>query len=186
MATQTPWGKSDSSTKIARGIVSYSTPSHGGIHVSKGLLAKMPEPFRKTNGWYEEDCEWCMVALSFQQFFSDENVKAAHQTAKQYFPDQYEAWMRVSDPSYEIPLEESYAKRKKDFWAKNQNNWVATSALSVEGGMVKVWAILGSNYGDRKAKERCFLIPESDYSTPFGFWFVVDVLKYEEVCNKAA
>jgi len=95
MATQTPWGKSDSSTKIARGIVSYSTPSHGGIHVSKGLLAKMPEPFRKTNGWYEEDCEWCMVALSFPQFFSDENVKAAHQTARQYFPDQYEAWMLI-------------------------------------------------------------------------------------------
>jgi hypothetical protein len=56
----------------------------------------------------------------------------------------------------------------------------------VENDMVKVWATLGSNYGDRKAKERCFLIPKSDYSAATELWFVVDVLKYKEVFSEYA
>lgn len=65
----TPWGQSDDSTQYARGIVFYSTPSHGGFHLSAGRLAKMPEHLRSLSGypdgWYEEDCDWAAVAYMF-------------------------------------------------------------------------------------------------------------------------
>lgn len=61
MGTKTPWGISDYTTKIAPGIISYSTPSHGGIHLSPTRLKEMPEVLRLESGWYEEDCDWCLV-----------------------------------------------------------------------------------------------------------------------------
>jgi hypothetical protein len=72
--TTTPWGKRDHSQKVARGIMWYSTPSHGGYHLSQKRLEEMPEPYKsfKTfagKGWYEEDCDWALVVLSFPEEF---------------------------------------------------------------------------------------------------------------------
>ena len=71
----TPWGKPDNSRKIVRGIISYNTPSHGGLFVTRKAAEKY---FRKgvlesewlknnfderANGyWLEEDCD-ASVAL---------------------------------------------------------------------------------------------------------------------------
>ena len=68
----TPWGVPDSVRCIAAGIWWVSTPSHGGYWLSPDRLAAMPEPFKvlKTFGsvgpqWFEEDCDWAIVALAF-------------------------------------------------------------------------------------------------------------------------
>jgi hypothetical protein len=46
----------------------------------------MPEPYRShppfcgKAGWYEEDCDWAVVALSFPQFFTADELEAARRT----------------------------------------------------------------------------------------------------------
>lgn len=105
MGTKTPWGMADSSEKIARGIVSYSTPSHGGIHVTQRILDMMPEELRIESGWYEEDCDWCLVVVAFPQFFV--NADLAKSCMKDWHPDRYEKHFGI-----QLKPEESYMKRR--------------------------------------------------------------------------
>lgn len=105
MGTQTPWGKADSSEKIARGIVSYSTPSHGGIHVTPRILEMMPEELRIQSGWYEEDCDWCLVAVAFPLMFKD-NYAHALNTMRNWHPDKYEKHFGIK-----LKPEDSYMRR---------------------------------------------------------------------------
>ena len=91
---QTPWGKSDSIEDIGNGILAVTTPSHGGYYVPLVLWATMPEPYQKTfagGTWYEEDCDWAKVVLSFPKLFSPEEYQGAISTAKHYFPEDYDA-----------------------------------------------------------------------------------------------
>ena len=91
--TGTPWGRADGCKHITRGIVQYFTPSHGGYHVSAELLKTMPEYLQQDAytplGWFEEDCAWAKVAISFPQYFSTEDQSIAYQTLKAYYPEAY-------------------------------------------------------------------------------------------------
>ena len=80
----TPWGISDDGGHVlAPGITSYSTPSHGGIHLDAERLAQFTamfpnfEPFCKQAGWFEEDCDWAFVALCFPEAFRPEDIRIA-------------------------------------------------------------------------------------------------------------
>ena len=82
---RTPWGESESVKNIGRGVLFVSTPSHGGYKVPESELAKMPAPALKTfagYGWYEEDCDWCLVALSFPDLFEEDAIACAVKTCE--------------------------------------------------------------------------------------------------------
>lgn len=75
MRIQTPWGLSDDGGMfVADGITWYSTPSHGGYHVTGAALDAIPLELRRTmrawrraaddDPWFEEDCEWCAVVIA--------------------------------------------------------------------------------------------------------------------------
>ena len=86
---ETPWGRADSSEEIAPGIVLHSTPSHGGYYVSPERVATMPKPLREFKpfagaNWYEEDCDWAIVALAFPQFFPRDAIPAALATLEHF------------------------------------------------------------------------------------------------------
>lgn len=70
----TPWGIADSVTEIAPGILSVSTPSHGGIKLDEARWAQVPTLVRTTpysrGGFYEEDCDWAIPRLVFDAEFS--------------------------------------------------------------------------------------------------------------------
>ena len=70
MATQTPWGAAQSSKKLAVGVMVYGTASHGGIHLSTKKNALVHYVWRDLDGWYEEDCGWAIVAVTFPELFS--------------------------------------------------------------------------------------------------------------------
>lgn len=82
-AERTPWGIADGATQYGPGLVFYYTPSHGGFHVEPDLLATMPahlrsiRPFCGQEGWYEEDCDYALVALAFPDRFHPDELSAA-------------------------------------------------------------------------------------------------------------
>lgn len=81
--TRTPWGPADTRTRYAEGIYFYTTIGHGGFHLSWQRLGQMTEklgPVKTFCGdpqWFEEDCDWCYVALAFPELFSAHAVTEA-------------------------------------------------------------------------------------------------------------
>jgi hypothetical protein len=80
---RTPWGESDHIEHKAPGVYFVSTPSHGGFRVESPLLDRIPREWRSVsfnnqgqNGWFEEDIDWCMVALTFPELFGEESLGA--------------------------------------------------------------------------------------------------------------
>ncbi len=81
----TPWGISDSHKNISEGIDWFGTPSHGGFRLSAERLAQLPLRFKYFKpwagaGWFEEDCDWCVVVIAFPGFFSVEDRTNAEKT----------------------------------------------------------------------------------------------------------
>lgn len=106
---RTPWGESDHQSPLIPGITFYTTPSHGGYKVSAELNQLIPGYFREVSfnedgarGWYEEDCDWCLVFVALEaQILADqsEHSARARQTIadgthlfmlRQYKPEVYE------------------------------------------------------------------------------------------------
>jgi hypothetical protein len=82
-----PWGRIDSTKEQAPGIWFVSTPSHGGFYLAEDrqreFETKLPtfKPFAG-KPWYEEDCDWCAIAIVFPQHFAASTVMAAMHQAK--------------------------------------------------------------------------------------------------------
>lgn len=84
---RTPWGVADAVELLPTGIKRVSTPSHGGYWVPKALLPRIPADYRayalKWSGseqWYEEDCAWACVAVTFPEDFDADTVTEAQHT----------------------------------------------------------------------------------------------------------
>ncbi len=83
----TPWGHADIIHPVADGVVFVSTPSHGGYWLSDDRLAKIPNHWRlaryrpsSDSPWFEEDCDWVLVALTFPGLFPAEAAEPAKRT----------------------------------------------------------------------------------------------------------
>ena len=94
----TPWGCSDSQEKLAEGIISYSTPSHGGIMLSEERIAQLPhgiDNFTHDLRWWEEDCDWVVPYILFKDDIQSygksykftENLASAYIIAGKYHPE---------------------------------------------------------------------------------------------------
>lgn len=102
-----PWGQIDCATQIAPGIIRVSTPSHGGIWVAPELRRRIDSRWlERASAWFEEDCEWAIVAHSFPEEFGrfhdadrkargagytgDEVLAMADRSLRAWMPDAYE------------------------------------------------------------------------------------------------
>jgi adenosylcobinamide amidohydrolase len=81
----TPWGRADNIESIAPGITLVSTPSHGGIKVSRPVMDVMPKGWQQDDGWYEEDCEALKVILAFPHFFPQVDIARAKMSFEFWF-----------------------------------------------------------------------------------------------------
>ena len=97
MGRFTPWGEADGQETLAEGIISYSTPSHGGIYLSPERVKQLPaglKNFLNDLRWWEEDCDWCVPYIIFKDdiqrygtaYKFTENLAAAYNTAKRFHP----------------------------------------------------------------------------------------------------
>ena len=103
MAAMSPWGQIDHIQKTdKRGVCMVSTPSHGGLRLSKGVVEKeLPENIRTKYGrlygnyyFFEEDAEWAIpvyvseaIKNAVKPLFTKPVGVAAHSTIKKYFPE---------------------------------------------------------------------------------------------------
>jgi len=85
----------------------YGTPSHGGAHVSPTLNALIHDAWRREDGWYEEDCDWAIVAFHFPKAFL-KDYQQAIETLRNWHPI---AYMKVTGT--ELKPEESYMLREE-------------------------------------------------------------------------
>ena len=174
--SRTPWGKAQVVTDIAEGIHSVSTAGHGGIKLDRKRQLEMPKLLRRPGGWYEEDCDWALVATAFPQYFK-ENVDSAHKTLRNWFPDTFEAFFQcVILPGH------STVKDEKAFKETHKNDWIVTSAFGdwhpgVPKGMVGVIATQG---GLQTGPKRQFLLSDAEYDNRSFFGFVIDPNKHKE------
>ena len=73
-----PWGRVQSAKRLADGIWSVSTASHGGIWLSGDRLAQLNAllishypTFCGSDNWWEEDCDWCVPYVAFAADIDD-------------------------------------------------------------------------------------------------------------------
>ena len=80
MRKKTPWGWADTEHKAGPGVTFYTTPSHGGFYVEPRWNSKISSDLRNEDGWYEEDCEWAKVCLTFPDYFTADDLESAKRT----------------------------------------------------------------------------------------------------------
>lgn len=173
MPTPTPWGVSQNREEIVPGIVFHSTAGHGGFEVCEKLNDTIPDYMRNENGWYEEDCEWCKIAVIFPEYFLKEYASALS-TLRNWYPDEYQKRFGVS-----LRTDESHILKKRAFIKDSINKYIVVSAIQADSGMVECHAVKGGRLengqyasGDHKA----FLVPEAEYKYPF----VIDIDRHKE------
>ena len=84
----TIWGIVQQAEFIAPGIVKVHTAGHGGYVLDQARAASVYKMFPEFTTFggdsrsFEEDCDWCVVALAFPQSFGSATIKAAEETMK--------------------------------------------------------------------------------------------------------
>ncbi|MBB4103105.1 DUF7007 domain-containing protein [Allorhizobium borbori] len=176
MSASTPWGGSQMAVIYADGVVAHSTAGHGGLHLSPARNAKVHPLLRKDSPWYEEDCEWAIVALSFPELFTGYERSTAEKTIRNTWPDEWEAihGSKLADG-------ESWARDRRTFDERHSADHVVVSAIFSDQHpeMTEVVAVVG---GDRRSGDdgRRFLVPSIEYAGRGRFGFVIDPVRHAE------
>ena len=195
MATSTPWGLSQQSNQIARGIVNYSTAGHGGIHLTRSRVASMPAALQlylqKTGGitskgdaWLEEDEQWAFACIAFPSEFDERDQKYAERTLRDSFPDAWEAFYgRKLSPG------ESVERDRETFYSAHRESLLVITAWgswapNVPKGMVGVCARKGGWQQPSDGTESFWLVPDAEYEARTGLAFVVDPTRHQAMNGK--
>ncbi len=170
--TGTPWGISQSATIYAEGVTCYSTAGHGGFKLSAARNRKVDPVLRVKGGWYEEDADWAIVAISFPDLFTAFERRHAEKTVKDHWPDAWEAiFGRVLLPG------ESVEKDRRAFETEHANDWMVTAAINSKHnpGFVETVATIGGRRDG--GEQRRFLVPSCEYNQG-RFGFVIDLSRH--------
>lgn len=85
---RTPWGPSQTVTQLAPGVTAVTTASHGGILVTGDAADRIPPEVRARawagHPWYEEDCDWAIVAWYCPEAFNAAHLEAARRTLRRH------------------------------------------------------------------------------------------------------
>lgn len=167
--SQTPWGVSQGATVYAEGVESHSTGRHGGFKLSAERNRKVHALLRAEVGWYEEDCAWAIVAITFPDLFTGFERRCAERSVKDSWPDAWEAIFGVV-----LGPGESYEKDRRAFHEAHAGDWIVVSAVASEHhkGFVECVATPGGRRG-AGTEERRFLVPAHEY-TVGRLGFVID------------
>jgi hypothetical protein len=80
---QSPWGAIEHVVRVAPGIASVSTESHGGLWLNAERQQELPAalaaftPWTGSREWWEEDADWAVPVLAWPHHFPPETVRLA-------------------------------------------------------------------------------------------------------------
>ena len=127
----TIWDAPVTANQRLPGIWHVTTASHGGFILSEERQAAMPEALRLDGTSYEEDVNWSLVVLAFQDELgaaSDSTfaIKAdlAHQIARSWLPDRYTAFTGTP-----VEPRESFVLQRRAAYEANIGKIVVVSAF---------------------------------------------------------
>jgi hypothetical protein len=122
-----PWGTADHGKELAPGVVTLSTPGHGGFVLSPEMNAVIDPAWRSGGedsiGFYEEHQMWAIVAHTFPDLFTGFERRCAERTLMQGMPDE---WERLTSETIEPGA--SLERDRQIFALKTANEIVACSA----------------------------------------------------------
>lgn len=124
---ETPWGKSQSHSTRAEGIVFYSTAGHGGFGLTESRALEfrraLPEfvCFGGYSRWFEEDCDACAIVIVFHEFFQPDEIHNAIRAVR-HMATSYPKWQEVvrfieSQPHL-LTIERNEAARTESLWER--------------------------------------------------------------------
>ncbi|RDL47802.1 hypothetical protein BLJAPNOD_05525 [Ensifer sp. M14] len=176
ISASTPWGGSQRAVVYAEGVVAHMTSGHGGFHLSTERNAKVHPLLRKDMPWYEEDCEWAIVAICFPDLFTTYERSMAEKTVRNTWPD---AWEKIHGRA--LAEGESWAKDRRAFDQRHAVDFIVTSAILSDQrpGMTEVVAKIGGGH-IRGGEERRFLVASDEYAGRGRFGFVIDLARHAE------
>jgi len=171
MSVSTPWGGSQMAVVYAEGVVAHLTSGHGGFQLSTERNTKVYRLLRKDMPWYEEDCEWAIVAISFPDLFTAYERSMAETTIRNTWPD---VWEKIHGRT--LAEGESWAKDRRAFDQRHAADYIVMSAILSDRrpGMTEVVAKIGGGY-IRDGEERRFLVQSDEYAGRGRFVFVIDL-----------
>ena len=162
---QTPWGVSQTQTSFGDGITCHDTASHGGFHVEAAQNKLIPAYMRRAGGFYEEDCEWSIVATVFPAGFTAGNLACAKSTFRNWYPEAYEKFYGVT-----LAPGESHVRDEQVFKTLHALDYLVLSAFGdwhpkVAKGNVGVFAGIGgrTERGGFPDDVKWFSVPKSEY-----------------------
>jgi len=177
--SRTPWGTADGVSHIAPGIASVFTPGHGGVKLSPARNKEVDPVWRNSNGWYEEDCEWAIAAITHREAYSEDHQRYAHESARQWFPDEYEKAVGKDPARYGVtdykPIApgESSIRDEKVFFAANadkvQRVWSASYSKDHPGMTEVLVSDVTPTGGRGNNPTQTVLIPSDEYKTIGNF-----------------
>lgn len=144
--SNTPWGPAQGVERIADGIHNVYTSSHGGYHLSPERNEVVPSYMRCEDGWYEEDCDWVIVATVFPTEFTAEMdddrrhqcLSQAKQKLADYLPDCHDRFY-----GGHLTPEQSRIRADEQFSRDHADDWVGVSAIAINEHEVRVTACKG-------------------------------------------
>lgn len=177
------WGDVQSRTLLAPGITSVSTASHGGILVEKQLNLLIPEYMRSSDGAYEEDVDWSIVATVFPHAFTKDQRERAKEIFRNSIPMAYELYYKEV-----IPPGKSHAKDEIAFKALHKNDYINMAAWGdwnpqVPKDHVVVFAGRGGRTVDYKYPKDTayFVVPADEYDERGAHGFVIDEERHPRI-----
>lgn len=165
----TPWGSAQEAMRYGDGVVSVSTPGHGGFLLDEARNQEVHPAWRNDDRAYEEDCDWAIVTHTFPDLFTDRERSQADSSLRRWRPDEYMAVTGIR-----IDAAESHILSEREFLSRNADRYVVISArASKEEGMIACTATRGGVRRDLD-KAPVFLVPAEEYAGKGPHGFVID------------
>lgn len=167
--SRTPWGTAQFVEEIAPGIVSVSCAGHGGVKLSPERNREVHPAFRRSSGWYEEDCEWRAAAAAHPEAFArpdqdpDDVYEDAKESLRNWYPDEFtEAFGETADETNSIVMRDRKERADKDAYREaHAEDFVTT------GGSNPAWCPRGFEVIDAEQRstgtKRSFVVAD-------GWW----------------
>lgn len=171
--SRTPWGPADQVEHFADGIAFAHAPGHGGIKLSPQRNREVHPALRRSDGWYEEDCNYHIAAYAFPEEFAphwgsgrtpEYVAETSAESLRYWFPDE---WEKVTGEK--VTAEQSRVVAEREFLADHHDDFIVRSAAFAKDNKVKVEARRPSD-----GAEKTFLVSNDTYAQRGTFGYVID------------